>query len=305
VLDGLWAFKDGVALGLAAGPNRLSARVAMLLGAREPSFQALAADGHGAALVARLDPGAPLAARWDGDFAALGKKLVPMVGARDRARLERRGIDLQRDLFSVLAPGGAVALSVPARLSLGDLTAEAARSDPLRALEFEAVIPLKPGPATAEAGERLAKAAAAPRRPRGGDDGVVRIRTPSGEIAWRLDLAAGRLVAVGGRPGRLEALLARLDGDAPGWKPATPAAKAALEGGLGGAALDAPRLVAAVRTLPDEAFGGGPSGFVMRSLVERAIEPAARLAAVSLRAGLVPGALCLDLDVEAAAEEDR
>ena len=36
-----------------------------------------------------------------------------------------------------------------------------------------------------------------------------------------------------------------------------------------------------------------------------AVEPAARLAAVSLRAELVPGALCLDLDVEAAAEEDR
>jgi hypothetical protein len=133
----------------------------------------------------------------------------------------------------------------------------------------------------------------------------VRIRTPSGEIAWRLDLAAGRLVAAGGRPGRLEALLARLDGDAAGWKPATPAAKAALEGGLGGVALDAPRLVAAVRALPDEAFGGGPSGFVMRSLVERAIEPAARLAAVSLRAELVPGALRLDLEVEAAPEEDR
>jgi hypothetical protein len=305
LLDGLWAFKDGVALGLAAGSNRLSARVAMLLGAREPSFQALAADGHGAALVARLDPDAPLAARWDGDFAALGRKLVPLVGARDRARLQRHGVDLERDLFSVLAPGGAVALSLPARLSLGGLTAEAARSDPLRAVEFEAVLPLRPGPAAAAAGARLAKAAGAPRRPRSGDDGVVRIKTPSGEIAWRLDAAAGRLVAAGGRPGRLDALLARLAGDGPGWTPATPAAKAALEGGLGGVALDAPRLVAAVRALPDEAFGSGPSGFVMRSIVERTIEPAARLAALSLRAELAPGVLRLDLEVEAAAGEER
>ena len=61
-------------------------------------------------------------------------------------------------------------------------------------------------------------------------------------------------------------------------------------------------LVAAVRAMPDEAFGGGPSGFVMRSLVDRVAEPASRLAAVSLRADLAEGALVLALDVEARAE---
>ena len=310
LLEGLWAFKDGMALGVSASPNRLSARLAMLLGAREPSFRALAADGRGAALVSRLDPTAPLVARWDGDFAALGTKLVPMLSQRDRALLERHGLDLQRDLFSLLAPGGAVALSLPAHLSLGELTAEATRKDPLRAVEFEAVFPVRPGADAAAAAGRLAKAVGAQRphvRGRGHarpppDDGVVRVRTPSGEIAWKLDLAAGRLVAAGGRPGRIDALLARLAGSEPGWKARTPTAEAALSGGLGGVALDAPRLVAAVRALPDEAFGGGPSGFVMRSIVERAIDPAARLAAASLRAELAPGTLRLDLDAEALGE---
>ncbi len=133
------------------------------------------------------------------------------------------------------------------------------------------------------------------------------MQTASGEIAWKVDAARGQVVAAGGRPGRIDALLARLADGEPGWKAPTPAAEAALAGGLGGAALDAPRLVAAVRALPDEAFGGGPSGFVLRSIVERFVEPAARLAAISLRADLAEGALLLSLDVEgrAGAGEER
>ncbi len=61
-----------------------------------------------------------------------------------------------------------------------------------------------------------------------------------------------------------------------------------------------PRVVAAVRDKPEEAFGSGPSGFVMRSLVDRFLEPASRVPAVSLRADLAPGALVLAVEVEAA-----
>ncbi|HEY6001635.1 MAG TPA: hypothetical protein VIV57_02095, partial [Anaeromyxobacter sp.] len=93
------------------------------------------------------------------------------------------------------------------------------------------------------------------------------------------------------------ALLARNEGG--GWRAPTDAAAAALSGGLGGAVLDPARLVAAVRAMPEEAFGTGPSGFVMRSLVDRLVEPASRLAAVSFRADLAEGALLLALEVEA------
>jgi hypothetical protein len=288
-----------VAFGVSAGPGRLVARTAVLLGAREPSFRALAADGRAAPHAARLDPEAPLVARWDGDFAALGRKLTPMVGARERARLARLGVDLERDFFGVLAPGGAVALSLPSRLALGGLTTDAARADPLRALEFEAILPYRDGADPSAAAERLARAMGAGRRGRGADPAVTRLATPSGEIAWKVDRDAGRILAAGGRPGRLDALAARLAGDGPGWKPPTSQSASALSGGLGGAALDVGRLVASVRAQPDEAFGTGPAGFVMRSLVERVLDPAAQLAAISLRVDLAEGALVLALDVEA------
>jgi hypothetical protein len=301
LLAGAWALADGAAVGVTAGPGRLRARAAILLGAREPSFRALAAGGDGAAAVSRLDPEAPLAARWDGDPAALGRKLVPMLGARDRQRLARRGVDLERDLFSVLAPGAAIALSLPARLALGGLSADAARTDPLRALEFEAILPFREGADPAAAAERLARVVGTPRR---GRDDVARLATPSGEIAWKVDAGGRRLLAAGGRPGRLDALLSRAAGEGAGWKAPTAGADAALEGGLGGAALDVERLVAGVRAQPDEAFGTGPSGFVMRSLVERVVEPASRLAAISLRADLADGALVLALEVEARKPEE-
>jgi hypothetical protein len=62
-------------------------------------------------------------------------------------------------------------------------------------------------------------------------------------------------------------------------------------------------VVAAVREMPEEAFGTGPSGFVMRSLVDRFLDPAARLSALSLRADLAQGALVLALEVEAGGGE--
>jgi hypothetical protein len=312
LLAGRWAIRDGLALGVTAGAGRLRALVAVLLGDRAPSFQALAASGgRGGEAALRLMPDAAAVLTFDGDPAALGRKLVPLFPASDRARLAARGVDLQRDLFEALAPGAAVALSLSPRLELGDLDEATVRADPLRVVELEAVLPLKPGaPAAAE---RLAAALAPPAPPRASrphrspppaaargpraNDG--RITTPSGEIAWRLEADRGRLLLAGGAPGRLEALEARLSGGGAAFAPPTAQAREALSGPMGGGVLDVQRLVASVRALPDDAFGTGPSGFVMRSVVDRFLDPAARLAAVSGSAQLTADALVVTVDVEA------
>jgi hypothetical protein len=304
-LSGLpWA-RDGMALGASADARSVRLAAGLLLGGRAASFRALAAHGAAGKVVRRLDPTAPLALRWDGDFAALGERLAPLLPAPDRARLAARGLDAERDVFGLLAPGGGVVLSLSQELSLESLSGEELRSDPLRLVRFEAVAKVKDEARAREVLERLAGPPGAGRRARargGAPAEEGRIVTPSGEIAWRL--SGKRLAVAGGPPGALDALVARLDGRREGGFAApTPAAAAALEGGLGGAVLDTRKLERSVRALPDEAFGSGPSGFVVRSVVERFLEPAARLAAISARADLAEAALVVRIEIDGAGLE--
>ena len=291
------ALRDGAALALSATDRRLHLRAAVLLGDRTASLAKLAGAGAAAKLAARLAPDSTLVARFDGDPAALGAWLLPLVPAREREALAARGLDLARDVFGVFSPGAALSVSLAPSFSLSALTWPVLALDPPRVVEVELLAPVKEG--AAEAMERWARYADPARPPRAGPDGVTRVPTPSGELAWKLE--GGRLALAGGRPGRLEALLARAGGEGKGWEPPVAEAKAALSGGLGGLVLDVPRFTASVRALPPASFGTGPTGFVVRSVVDRFVEPASRLAAVSLRAELAEGALVLTLDVDARA----
>lgn len=67
---------------------------------------------------------------------------------------------------------------------------------------------------------------------------------------------------------------------------------------MGGAVLAPRNLVASVRALPEDAFGTGPTGFVVRSMVERFLEPAERISAVSARVEITSSALRVDVQVE-------
>jgi hypothetical protein len=296
---------DGVALGVGPSAGLLVARIAVLPGAHEPALRALAAADRGESGRARLvagvlDPLAPLVVRWNGDFAALGRILVPRLPASDREALTRAKVDLERDLFGVLRPGGAAAISLAPQIVPGSLSLDAVRRDPLGSVEFEAVVPVGPGADAAVA--RLAHALAG-RSVRPEPGGIARIRTRDGELAWRFD--GERIAVAGGKHGRLDALLDRLAAGRAGWRPPTESSGTALERGLGGAVLDVPRLVAAIRALPDDAYGGGPSGFVARSLVARMLAPADAVTAVSLRAELAEGALVVTLEVEPSARVPR
>lgn len=298
-LRGLWMLKDGLAVGTSGAEGGVLLGAAVLLGAREPSFRALAAKGKARALAERLDPRASVVATWDGDPRALGQKLVPMFPRTERRRLAARGLEPQRDLFDPLAPGAAVALSLAPDLQLAELSEEAFRDDPLRLARFEAVLPLRDPAAALATSERLAgrpapRGARPPPGPR-----VFRIPTGHGEIAWTVDDAERRVLVAGGPPGALDALRERLAGGGKGLEAPTRTAAEALEGGLGGAVVDVQRLVASVRALPDDAFGEGPTAFVMRTVVDKIVEPAARLSAVSVEGELAPGALTVHVALEA------
>ena len=295
--------KDGIGLGVSAGARPADrARGDAARRARAVVPRARGGRGTPPPLVARLDPAAPLAARWDGDFAALGKKLVPDARrARPRRARAARGSTSSATSSACSRRAAPVALSLPARLSLGGLTAEAARADPLRALEFEAVLAVPAGRRRGGRGtERLAPRPARRRaRAARGRTRNPRLQTPSGEIAWKVDARAAGSSRRADAPGGSTRSSRRLAGGEPGLEGAD-IGRGGRARGAGSAAPRSTRPGSSRRCArsPTRRSGADPSGFVLRSLVERFVEPAARLAAISLRADLAEGALLLSLDVE-------
>lgn len=298
-LEGLWAVRDGAAVALSAKPHHLRARLVALLGDRAASFGALAAAGAGGPLAARLDPAAALVGRFDGNPGALAGKLLPLLPPAERAWPRVAGVDLQRELFDALAPGGAASVSLAPPIDLATLDARSLQRDPLRLAQFELVVPLADPARVTALSERIVRLAG--QRPRAGS---FSIPTASGEVAWAID--GGRLMVAGGAPGRLAALRARLGEAAGGYRAPTDLARRTLaSGGLGAIVLDTQNFAASVRALSPEAFGMGPTGFVMRSLVSRFVDPAERIESAALRADLLPEALTLSLDVEPRTGESR
>jgi hypothetical protein len=291
-------YTDGAPSGaVAAAVAGSDVRLSIAFAALPPeggSFADLAAAAAVEGPLAALAPAAATAS-WNGDPGALARRLLPLVPVRDREWLGARGVDLQRDVFDLLGPGAAGAASLAPGAGLSALSGGALRADPLRLLRFEVVAPLRDATRAREVSARIARLTGS-RPGLASKDGPTRyrVRTPSGEIAWAVDAERARLALSGGAPGGLDALLGRLAA-----APAPAGGAGAVAGGLGGLAVDVPRLVEGVRALPPEAFGEGPNAFVLRSLVDRFVAPAERLATASIRADLEGGALRLTVEVQA------
>jgi hypothetical protein len=294
-----------VALGVAAEPG--SVRLGALAALEPATAAGLAGKGDAKALVGALAPEAPLVLRWDGDPAALGRLLAPGVPEHDRRWLADHGLDVQKDLFDLLAPGAAAAISLSPRFDLSDFSDVAVRADPLRLVSFELAAEVKDEVAAARSLARLPQLFAALQEPVGKPRPAVvdpagrtgRIPMASGELAWRLD--GKRLRLAGGPPGALDALVARKAG----WTAPTQASAAALAGGLGGGILVPMRLAASVRALPEEAFGTGPYGFVVRGVVDRYLEALQAVQAISVRAEGVDAGILVETRVELPAREAK
>lgn len=272
---------EGLAAGLSATARSLRLVAAALLGPQETRFRPLAGPGPGRADPTALDPATVVALRLSASPAAtLRLAASSLPGGRAAEPLER--------LAEALDPPLDVGLALSPRADVAGLIAARGMIEPLRVVRVEVVAPVRAGAALAPLLDELAKGAGG-----GGQGG--RWRIPAGQAEVEVTLAGPRLLLTAGPAGGLDALVAR--GAGQGWKPPTPAAAAALAGGLGGLVIDGDRLVSGVKALPPEAFGTGPDAVVARSLAEKLTAPGGGGTA-SLRADLPAGALRLSLDLE-------
>ncbi len=301
---------EGAALGLRARSSGLGLRTAVLYGAGRAAWfaslagpSAEAARSAGSAEAARLAPDAALVMRWGGDPVEPGRRLFARLPPRVAAALAAAHVDLERDLLANLKAGAAASVSLAPSFTVAEFSSprlDPRRLDPFRLVNVELLARVKDAALARAFFARLTEAA--PRwKAR-----VASHTAPDGSTSWTLSYGAGHLawslagdrLAVAGGAGRLGPLERRSAAGDGTYRPPTPLSRAALDSGVGGAVLDVERLVSAVRSLPDEAYGTGPNGFVMRSLAERFLEPAARLRAASLRFDLAAGAAVIDLEIE-------
>lgn len=279
--------KDGIALGLGAGRDRITVSAAAPLGAREAPLKAAVAAAASRPMVAKLDPTAVLVARSEGAFAetaGLGSGLAP-------AGTPPAVAGLLTDLVASFGDGSAAALSV---LPPGKRPAPM-RAEPLRLFRAEVLVGVRDAPRLTAAIQRTIDALGS---------GLGGVKLSLGRNPWRLAVGGGevaaavkddRLALTLGPARSLEALLAR---GGSSFKGPTPASDRALGSGSGGLLLDVPRLAAGVKALPESAWGPGPQGAMLKSMADEWAVAAERIAAISVTTELVDGLARGELLVE-------
>lgn len=291
--------RDGAALGVSAAPARLALRGALLLPPqRMDAWRSALAAGAAEDAVARLPSDAFLVGRIGGDPAAVLRRALGLL-PQGSAALSRAGLDPNRDLGDLLAPGAvaSVSLAPSFEVAAASRASELGVADPFRLVHLAAELRVRDVRGLELLMARLAQAGPSLGFTVGplSTGGFTGWRIARGGAELQLALQGDRLRIAGGA-GRLEALLA---GATRGYAPPTGAARAALHAGAG-AVLDFGQLVSSFRSLPPQAYGSGPDAFVMRSLIERVVEPAEGLLAASLRVDLAAaGAALGELVVEA------
>lgn len=283
--------KDGFAMGVRGAKDQLAVVACTLLGEREAAMKA-APKGSSPALLAKLDPGATIVARGDGD----PNSYLPredVLKALGMAEVSPQMTKNVTDALDALGVGAAFGFGlVPVKGKPAELT-----EAPLSFVRAELLLALK-DPAKARVALRgLLEELAADHEivPKPNANGPWKLPLPGGEAAMAVE--GNQLLLVAGPAGSLQALVAR-SGSA--FKGPTAISARALEGPLGGMYADVPRLVETVKAIPSEAYGEGPSGMVMHTNVQQWAPTVARITALSVRTELVPGAQRAEMVLEVA-----
>jgi hypothetical protein len=281
-LQDLAQFKDGLAIGLRGAPDRLGISAAVPLGAREAALKAAVAGGRSAALLGQLDPAAVLVVRGEGT-AGSATDPAELSAALALQNIPGAAGALVTDFVGSLAGSSAMAVSVlPQQGKPAQLQAE-----PLRLFTAEILLSLSDPARMTAAIQRAVDELS------GGAKGKAKLAV--GRNPWRFPVAGGEVAAsvadgklalAVGPAKTLEALLAR---SGSGFKGPTAASDEALRSPTGGLFLDVPRLAAAVKALPEAAFGPGQQGVMLKSMADQWATSAERISAVSLASGLVEG----------------
>jgi hypothetical protein len=203
------------------------------------------------------------------------------------AQLTARGIRLERDVLPLVDGTFAIDVSLVGQPNLDALR----RTDPRRLNPFLYVSTTILAPLTdaEKARQLLPQIAPAVARAARGQLEVIEIGGQEAyEIHYRLGkgmtfgISNGMLIVTGGE-GSYAKALARVSGSAPGLGERMGGSAALDRLGKEGAVaalVHVPNLVGAVEGLPAESFGGGPTGMMLRSMVDMFIGPVSKLTIV-------------------------
>lgn len=216
----------------------------------------------GAALGARLDPDAFLTFRTRADPVHLKPIAESLLPKSMVLGLQETGLDLETDVFANLRPGFAASVALSPVAKMDRMPALNTRAtNPFQYVRFEALGQVKDAERAAEALKKVAEAA-----PRFGARAEERTVGDTRTTVFRYKLGEGAsfalsrgYVAVSGGDGSMERLLARLGEPAP--------SRAANDAEVFHLSLDLAKLIAAIRAMPDSAFGVG--GSVVRQGMDR------------------------------------
>ena len=293
-------FENGLAFGLTLGEKGVNARVLLPQGPLEIAAIHAMGKPAGMEVAKRLSADDFLAVRLGGEPAAFLPALDSIAPRRLLSALRKAGLD-PADLLSQLQPGAALGLELNPEVDLsGGLPTDPsiARTNPFSFVRVVLLAKVKDPAKAAATLETFASKA--------GDFAMkVTADGPEGARVYKATYAAGEgmtwglvgdtLLATGG-PGTFEKARARLAAKtADGFAVKDPAARKIFETAGSAAHLDVQRLTAALRGIPQSAYGIG--GFRLKELMDTWVGLLAELEGVTASLSIDEEGLIVDADL--------